>query len=235
MGFEVSLGTAYLLIPKDKTMKIYVIGALTLVLLLGCGEGSVPRDYTVGKNGSTCGDPDFSGKWVGKVYETQTEVICNVITFGRGTLTQLVQVITDEVTADVAIHEGPTAETYKELPSQYYDLTSKLITSQMDADVRYDVHFATDEENEFIHDSLSTEITGKGYAPYMKRLDKGFELRTTQSPGEYYLRLFNVTNMEKPPFVPTSAFMNKLQSSVEEKMEKSKKDLVAKVENNVSG
>jgi hypothetical protein len=138
-----------------------------------------------------------------------------------------------KVTSESRVNAGPNSETYVGLPGVKYDVTLTIKSSQGDVELRQDVHIATDNVNRLVFDSFSTDVSGTGYAEYLKRLDVTIDVIKTAKAGTYTIHVGNATQIEKPWFAPEGMFLEKIKPAMEQKFREIRDQVVPQIADNL--
>ena len=145
----------------------------------------------------------------------------------------LEQFVIKKVTTESTVNEGPTAETYLNMPGVKYDVSLTFKTSNGDINLKEDVHVATDKQNKLAFHSFSTDVSGTGYAEYLKRLDVVIDVTKVDMNGNYGIKIDSVTQIDKPWFAPDEMFLEKVKPAMEQKFREIRDQVVPQMADNL--
>ena len=138
----------------------------------------------------------------------------------------LEQYVIQKVTTESKVTAGPTDETYQGMRGVLYDVLLAFKTSQGDINIREDVHVATDKETKLAFHSFSTDVSGTGYAQYLKKLNVVIDVSKVDQAGNYIVKIDSVTQIEKPWFAPEGMFLEKIKPAMEQKFREIRDQIV---------
>jgi len=118
----------------------------------------------------------------------------------------------DQLKQRAEIHQGPLDETFESLPSQYLDLTAKVVGKSFGAEVRSDVHVASDHVQKFVSASQSRSILGTGYGENLKKAETRIQIEKSADPGQDSLKITVSAEFTKPWFIPESVLLSEARA-----------------------
>lgn len=132
------------------------------------------------------------------------------------------------------IHRGPVEESYKELPSRFYDVTYLAKSSNGDeAKVRNDVHIGSNETDRLVFDTFSTAVEGSGNFKYLQKVDIRSEVTNAKAEGFYNVKLGSFFRLKKPWYAPTGVFISEVTKQIEKQIPKTEEELITELANNI--
>jgi len=132
------------------------------------------------------------------------------------------------------IYRGPVEESYKKMPSVYYDVGMTVDTTSGRVVMRQDVHIATDGVQTLVFDYYSTKMSGTGNAKYLRKGDAGFTLdRLSNEPGFYSIYLWSYFSVKKPGFAPTGYFIKEVKSAMNQEFANQSSEMLKEIVDNL--
>ncbi len=219
-----------------QTLSILSLGFLSS--LFGVSDPiSIDNGHIITEDEYTC-EPHVwnqAPKIIDSHLEATISAQCKFLGKGGGGHVQLEEALRTRITNEaLEIHSGPTEEVYKELPSTFYDATFKFESSKGDeADVRQDIHVASDKEKATVFDSFSTDIKATGNFKYLKKLDVLSTVLNTEEKGWYMIQLESNFRLKKPAFVPKELFINQVTKMIEAEIPRTEQRLISEMAPNI--
>jgi len=118
----------------------------------------------------------------------------------------------DQLKQRATINFGPQDETFEALPSKFLDATVKGAGKNFSAEVRTDLHIATDLVQRFVSVSTSTSIQGTGYADYLKSANTRVEVQKTPDVTQDQMKFTISGEFSKPWYIPEGIFLSEARS-----------------------
>lgn len=183
----------------------------------------------------SCRNPEWTDgpKIVSNEFRGKIEVDCSFKAVSGGGFVQLKKHLLEKAVHDaLAIHSGPTQETFEGMPSTGFDLTNVLEADGLKVEARGLAHIATDETNRLVTAFSSTQIHGEGEAAYLRKLDTAANIRKDRADG-YSVHTSSFMKVEKPKLVPAGIFLKKLSKKIEEGIPSQEKAMIEEVAQNL--
>ncbi len=157
---------------------------------------------------------------------------CDIQGISGGGLVELRRHLIDQtLRTATSLHEGPIMRNFEGLPSNAYDETITIGHENEKYEIRGQTDIATNGFTRLRSSFASTEIPTRGNLRSLKNFVGGVEVRTTDRPGWYHVKMSYASHVVKPWYASSEMFKNELvtksQSSLEERKEKVLGDLAA--------
>lgn len=169
------------------------------------------------------------------LFKGTVQVDCLFETLSGGGYPQLMAYLQQEVeTNATTIHAGPEETIYKGLPGIYYDVTNDFESEGEETlTARGDTYIATDNTVRFLQDFFSKKVSGEGNAKYVKKMDMGYEINTTEDQFVYTIRITSTNHVKKPFLVPSGLFLDGAKNRIEKELVDSQQKLLTGIANNL--
>lgn len=166
-----------------------------------------------------CSEPAWVGTpgLRGGVFEGTLNATCDVVLQSVGSFTHLQNNLTSRIGGpQVKINAGPIAETYKNMPSQYYDVTLSAEEQGDRVTLDQDIHIATNARDLLLFDTVSRKIIGSGMGKYLLNADAYAQITTAipVDPKDFKMEFTNSVRIKKPALVPGGMFIGKVKTQL---------------------
>jgi hypothetical protein len=170
----------------------------------------------------------------GNLMDAQLAARCEFTAIGQGGFPQLQAFLEDKIVKESdKIHSGPIPTTLKGLPGDEYDVSVVLSGGKDSIKSRQNVIVATDLLNKLIMDAKSTEIIGEGFGKYLKKVNGGSEVDSTNVAHEYTVTIGGAFQLEKPFIIPGGTFKSMVKQEIEKQFVKEQKKIIEELAKNI--
>lgn len=200
------------------------ISVLTSVLNLNVAFIGAPQNFALDPASETrftftCSEPE----WVGTpglrsgVFEGTLNAVCEVQLQEIGNFIRLQSQLSTRMNGpNTKVNAGPIAEIYKNMPSQYYDVTMTAEDQGERVTLDQDIHIATNNVDLMLFDTVSRKIIGTGMAKYLLNVDAYAQITTTEpiQPKAFKMEFTNSVRIKKPALIPGGMFVGKIKTQL---------------------
>ena len=188
-----------------------VLGGFVLMsgyTTLGLASNDFAQNYTI-----SCGDPELvhqlvmQGEHLPVTYSRQCKILLN----RAGSITALNSRYLNQMYTDTKIRVGPISETFRQLPSDYFEVTYRDVSEAQTTEMELKAHVATNDLTQVIRAVSATHVSGTGDAVFLR--DFSAEQVVTKDPSSGQVFYFSETQsilIEEPWYAklaPVSLFM----------------------------
>ena len=197
-------------------LNIHSFSFLNLSHVSDVSSDNQPREarFTV-----QCSEPAWVGTpgLRGGIFEGTLNANCDVALKAVGNFTHLQNQLGSRMANEnVKVNAGPIPETYKEMPSQYFDVTMSGDGQGEHVTIDQDIHIATNSKDLLFFDTVSRKIVGSGMSQYLLSMNAFAKVTTaaTADPVDFKIEFTNSVRIKKPALVPGGMFVSKVKAQL---------------------